>query len=218
MGKVQEHGVVSEQMLYLVRHAQSVFNAEGRMQGHADPPLSSLGEAQTACLLQYFQEMPVHRVYSSPLMRATQTAGPLAASLGLKPELWPDLVELNVGVFSGLTLQEQKEKHPDLWYQWRHAGPGFALPGGESRLVLRKRARRVWHALLRSSLTSHEERVVVVSHGGFLGALLSVALDLPARRMAPFTFFNAAVTQLRFGRDAVRLLRMNDTSHLLSLL
>jgi broad specificity phosphatase PhoE len=164
MAKAQHSGE-----LILIRHAQSEWNALGRWQGHADPPLSPLGRTQAEALAESFGFDRVDALYVSDLRRAVETAMPLAKKLGLEATIDPVFRELDVGRWSGLVREEIEAREPELLREFDSGDPRVRPGGGETRGELRQRARE------RIALVAHEhagERVVVVTHLGFIRALL----------------------------------------------
>ncbi|MEJ5254950.1 MAG: histidine phosphatase family protein [Acidimicrobiales bacterium] len=147
--------------ILLVRHGQSAWNAEGRWQGRADPPLSQLGRLQARHAAARLGEVDV--IIASPLQRAFDTARIIADELGVGPVLpEPDLVERDAGEWSGLTRAEIEER----WPGWIEAGR--RPPGYEDDASVLERATR---ALARIEREHRGANVVVVCHGGIIYAL-----------------------------------------------
>jgi broad specificity phosphatase PhoE len=157
--------------LLVIRHAQSVMNAEGRWQGQADPPLSEAGRTQAKVLARALRESEcgarLARLVTSDLKRAAETAAIVGAALGIEPELCAELRETDVGSWSGLLHGEIEQRHGDNLALWRtgdeHVRPG----GGESRTMVRERAAS---ALLRLR-SEGEGAIAVVTHLGVLRTL-----------------------------------------------
>ena len=152
-------------MIYLMRHGQTVWNTERRMQGRLDSPLTAtgIGQAQAlgALLAEQIEQAP-YRIVSSPLGRAWQTAVIVAHALKASPlglVLEPRLAELAYGHWEGLTLDEIKERHLEAWQHRRADRWNVEAPGGESYA---KVAVRVGAWL---SDVAETERLVVVCHG-----------------------------------------------------
>jgi alpha-ribazole phosphatase len=155
--------------LILIRHAESEWNAAGRWQGHADPPLSHNGLQQVEQLATSLVDLAFDRIFSSDLLRAVQTARPLALSRGLSVETDSAFRELDVGAWSGLKRDEIATRDPKLLAAFETGDPQIRPGGGETRSELRQRARD------RVALIAAEhpgERVVIVTHLGFVRALL----------------------------------------------
>lgn len=149
--------------LLLLRHGQSSWNAEGRWQGWADPPLSPFGEAQARAAAGRLADAGLTAVVSSDLERALRTAAVVAEHLDLPmlpPE--PDLRERDIGDWSGLTTTEIEQGWPGWLTAWR-AGELERPPSGESRAQI---AARVMAVLQR--LSQGDGSVLVVTHGGVI--------------------------------------------------
>lgn len=155
--------------LLLLRHGESEWNAAGRWQGQADPPLSRWGEQQArrACELLAGPEYAISAVVSSDLERAQATAGILASALKVPLSLDPDLREHDVGTWSGLTRSEIEAEWPGAIADWR-SGRLAATPGGERRDAL---VARVKAAVTRISEARPGQTTLVITHGGVIGAL-----------------------------------------------
>lgn len=196
-------------LLYLVRHGESAFNAEQRIQGQLDIPLSPLGERQSRALAAAFRALPpLDALYASPLRRALDTARPIAAALGLDLQLDPRLMEIHAGVFQGLIWPEIERRFPAEAVAWRSQDPDYRLPEGESRADLMQRAQT---ALETIRATGHA-RVGIVAHGGVLSAGLKSLLEIPPRRN-PFVLYNGSINVLEWA-DQVKVIVLNQMDHL----
>ncbi len=156
--------------LLLLRHAQSTWNAEGRWQGRADPPLSEVGQLSCEAIAPYLGD--VGAVFSSPLLRSRQTAQIIARSLGIDQiRANPDLSERNLGEWTGLTRQEVEQNWPG--YLETHRWP----PSAETTDSIRQRAHRGLREIaaqvgLNSDASgAAEAKVLVVTHGGLITAV-----------------------------------------------
>jgi probable phosphoglycerate mutase len=147
--------------LLLLRHAQSTWNANGRWQGHADPPLSELGRRQAVAASARLG--PVDVVLSSPLERARTTAAILADTAGVGPvAVEPELIERDVGEWTGLTRADIEARWPG-WLDRSRRPPGFET---DESLV-----RRALAALTRLATQFADAHVLVVTHGGVISAI-----------------------------------------------
>jgi broad specificity phosphatase PhoE len=153
----------------LIRHAESVWNAEHRWQGHADPPLSPRGIAQTQALCGQLAAERADALVSSDLVRARATAEVLGRALGLTPRTDPRLRELDVGRWAGLTRGEIEACDAEALKRFEAEDPDLRAGGGESRAQIRIRVRRAFRAL---ALEHPGARVIVVTHLGVVRALL----------------------------------------------
>jgi probable phosphoglycerate mutase len=159
---------VSAREIVLIRHAESVWNAEGRWQGQEDPPLSARGLAQADSLVESLRNAGVLRIVTSDLLRARSTAEPLARALGLDPISDPRLRELDVGRWGGRTRQEIAARDADLLARFDSGDPDARAGGAESLALLRARARAALRELCASVPGG---RLALVTHLGWLRAV-----------------------------------------------
>ncbi|MFM8436396.1 MAG: histidine phosphatase family protein, partial [Planctomycetia bacterium] len=161
---------------FLVRHGESVYNVEERVQGQADVSLSDLGRRQAAALATWAHAIPadeaIDEIWSSPLVRARETAEAMAAALGLPLLIEDRLAELHAGVFQGHLWADLEAAFPAEVAQWRSGDVHFAIPAGESRADLAARGRAALEALAERPV----RRMIVVAHGGVLTAALGSLL------------------------------------------
>ncbi|NDV12262.1 histidine phosphatase family protein [Crenobacter caeni] len=183
----------------LVRHGETDWNVERRLQGHLDIPLNANGHAQAARLADALKGQRFDALVASDLARTRQTAAPLSAALGLPISLDAHWRERHYGALQGLTLDEAPSLAPEPWRAYREREIAHPLEGGES---LADFAGRV-HAALEGVERGHAgRRVLVVCHGGVLDIVWRIAsaepLDTPRKVAIP----NAALNTLshRAGR------------------
>jgi probable phosphoglycerate mutase len=206
---------------YLVRHGQSTSNVEERVQGQEDVPLSPLGEQQAATVAEWAAgidaESTIAEVWSSPLLRARDTAAAIARRLHLPLRIADDLAELHAGIFQGHLWADLEARFPEAVARWRSGDAEYCIPGGESRAGLAARGRGALERLAARDVPS----MVIVAHGGILTAALGSLLGpshpvLAAAAMRPFTklpaLANASVSMLEWPGPL--LCRFNDTAHL----
>ena len=160
--------------LYLIRHAESEWNAAGRWQGQANPPLSARGREQSRVLAEHFPDVDVRRVVSSDLVRARETATPFAERFGVELEIDPALREMDVGSWSGRTREEIAEAEPGALERYYEGAVGWT--GGETFEEHELRCAAVTQELV--SLDT-DGVVVAVTHGGTLRAILRTLLEIP---------------------------------------
>lgn len=201
-------------LLYCIRHGETTYNAEGRIQGQFDTQLSPLGVRQAAAIAKALAAEPIEAVIASPLARAWNTAQPLAAALGLSPLADDRLKELNAGVFQNLLPSEMAEQYPEATARWMTHDPDFEIPGGESRRQLMVRGTEALLDVLRSGRKS----AAIVAHGGLLTAAFKGLLGIPAER-SPFMLYNGSISLLQLSGSGatngqVRMLVLNRIDHL----
>ena len=170
-------------IILLARHGQSDWNATRRWQGHADRPLTEKGRAQARALAARLEHIELDAVYSSDLRRASETAVEVARAQGLQVVEYPELREVDVGSWSGLTREEAEARFPVGFTRWREGYPGW--DDGESYEAMTDRVLGTMHGVA----SGHKDgRVLVVSHGGPIRAIHAAALHLDIhayRRLRP---------------------------------
>jgi broad specificity phosphatase PhoE len=159
--------------ILLARHGESDWNHSKRWQGFADRPLTDLGRQQAAELARRLEDTELDAVYSSDLQRARETAEIVAQTKGLTVETTPDLREVDVGSWSGLTRAEAEARYPELYARWLRGGEGWE--DGETYEQL---GERVIRAVRRIAQAHGGERVLVVAHGGTIRAIHAAALGI----------------------------------------
>ena len=201
--------------LYLVRHGQSAGNAEGRFGGHSPTPLSQLGVQQAGLTAQILAKENINAIYTSDLLRAVQTAEPLAKLLDLPIIKTSAFRERNVGVLEGKTFDESKEEFPNDYYALVNRNVHHVITEGESYRHLLRRAT----GALREILNIHRgERVAVFSHTGaicFMTLYLLGAIHRKTQTTPWLVTSNCGINRFEIrGRNNVRVLALNDTRHL----
>lgn len=195
----------------LIRHGETVWNRERRMQGHSDSPLSAKGLRQAIQLAQRMKEFEFTALYSSDSGRASETARFIADVTGHPLIVEPRLRERHFGLFEGLTGPEMQEQHPAAYVSFKGRDAEYVVPGGESARAFRDRAL----ACLTEIATRHaNELVVVVTHGLVCDVAYRAAygLDLMARR--DFELVNAGINVFRLDGTAWRCELWGDAGHL----
>lgn len=195
-------------ILYCVRHGESQYNAEKRIQGQTNVGLSSLGRRQAEAVATALAGFPIEAVFSSPLARAFDTAGPIARRHGLSVQTDDRLKEIHAGIFQGLLWSEIEKSHPQEAKRWIAQEPDFQIPAGESRRALMARGK----AALETIRETGQRQVVVVAHGGVLTAAFKALLEIPAENN-PFSLFNGSINRLDW-KSRLKLVTLNEMQHL----
>jgi broad specificity phosphatase PhoE len=190
--------------VYLARHGESDWNAENRFQGQIDRPLTERGRAQADGLASELADTPLEAVYASPLRRALETAEIVAAPRELRAVALPELQEIDVGAWAGLSRSEVASRFPDAFRRWIDGGEGWE--DGETYDAMSERVL----AGIRSIADEHPEgNVLVVSHGGPIRAVhaAAAAMDVrayralhrvePNARLSVVTVESGEITRLR---------------------
>lgn len=195
--------------VYLIRHGQTAWNAEGRWQGFEAVPLNRLGDAQAQALAAAWTA-PLSSIHTSDLLRARQTAEILGQTLGLPVHTDERLRELNLGVFQGLTFEEIKQRYPAEVEAMRADYMNYAVPSGESRRALQARAAAALEDIL---AREPGPGTALVSHGGTLKVLL-FRLFGETPELRGLRMDNTAVTTLERQNGRWRLVELASTAHL----
>ena len=159
--------------ILLARHGETDWNAERRWQGHSDRPLNERGWAQARALAERLDATRLEAVYSSDLRRARDTATAVADRQGVELRMMPELREVDVGTWAGLTKADVEREHPEAFARWR---AGYAA--WEDGETYEEMSERVVPAVLRIAETHPDAPVLVVSHGGCIRAIHAAALGL----------------------------------------
>ena len=185
-------------ILYLARHGETDWNAEHRWQGHADPPLNATGRRQARRMADELSGRGIEAVYSSDLRRALETATIAGERLGLDVRTDERLREVDVGEWSGLTMAEVEERHPEAAARRRAGGLGW-----ERGETFESMGARVGEAVLAIAAAHPDGRVLVVSHGGPIRMLRRSAGYPPG---APALVGNCEVGEIAVRREQIRWL------------
>ena len=148
--------------LCLIRHGQTDWNLEGRYQGQSDVPLNEKGLEQAKSLIEKLKGQTFAAIYSSDLMRAQQTAEPIANMLGIPIQIEPRLREINQGEWEGVLVDDIRARYAEIWSKRTVDPANVRPPGGET---VREVATRVYAALDDVSRLFPTESVIIVSHG-----------------------------------------------------
>lgn len=198
-------------IIYITRHGETEWNAEGRIQGHTDVALSSRGQEQARMLARRLAGIQIDAVYSSDLKRAAETARVAVGERDVPLSFTPDLREYNKGVFEGLTADEYREAYPHLYEASMANDLDFAPPNGETIRETSVRLDRIFQQVRQQHM---DQNVLVVGHGGSLRAGLVSLLELPLEANWKFVMHNCSLTVVRTYPNNSVLHLYNDTSHI----
>lgn len=197
--------------LVLIRHGETEWNRDRRIQGHTDIGLSEIGHEQARRLSARLAREPIQAVYSSDLARARETAEPLAAALALPLRTTPLFREVGFGVWEGLTVTEVEAGWPNEYAAWRSDSVRYRPPDGERIEELQCRSL----AGVTEILAAHPgETVAIVGHGGSVKSILCGLMGFPMSLWRRLRMDNTAVSRILFGPLGPTLTLYNDTCHL----
>ena len=194
-----------------IRHGETAWNRDTRIQGHIDIPLNERGHWQARRAAEALRDEPIAAVYSSDLARAHATAQAIAAPRGLPVHTHAGLRERHFGRFEGKTWTEIETGWPEEALAWRKRVPEFAPEGGENLLTLRERIAQTVHEL---AARHPGEQVVMVAHGGVLDVLYRLATGQDIQAPRTWTLDNAGINRLLWTPDCLTLVGWADIDHL----
>ena len=194
-----------------VRHGETAWNVDTRIQGHLDIALNDTGHWQARQVARALADEPLAAVYTSDLQRAHATAQAIAQASGAPLVAEPGLRERSFGELEGRPFAEIEAGLPEQARRWRQRDPHFAPTGGETLVQLRERIAATTHRL---AAQHTEQLIVLVAHGGVLDMLyrLATGLDLQAPRTWLVT--NASINRLLWTPQGLTLVGWADTQHL----
>lgn len=202
--------------LIIVRHGETAWNAVRRLQGHIDTPLNDEGRRQAQAVARSLAASGASRVVSSDLMRARDTAMPIAQVLGLPLQIEPLLRERAFGAFEGLAYDEIESHFPQAFVQWQARELHARYPAGERAAeTLAELAERVG-SVLEGLVGAPGEKVIVVSHGGFLDCAYRLATGMAMQAPRNFDVKNASINRFGWKPDGggLHLLEWGLVEHL----
>src|SRR6266700_3451333 len=177
------HSNLAPSRLLLVRHGQSTWNADRRIQGQLDPPLSERGVAQACGLAERLTGHRLAGFYCSDLTRARQTARLIGRSVEAEPVPEPGLREIMLGEWEGKTREDLVAGYPELWARWAAEPDWDIVPGGEGAGPF---AGRVLATMGRLRERHPNGDLLCVTHGGVIHVALLDVLARPSRGIFPF--------------------------------
>lgn len=197
--------------LCLVRHGETEWNTQRRIQGQTDIALNAMGMRQAEAAGRWLKQARIQALYSSDLQRAWTTAGCIGAALGLVPQPVPELRERRYGIFEGLTYAEAKVKHPAGYAAFERRDPDYDFDTGES---LRAMFERVSGKLKALAAAHVGENVVVVLHGGVLDIANRFVRGNSLEAARDFLIPNAGLNWIAYTGREWRIESWGETAHL----
>jgi alpha-ribazole phosphatase len=197
--------------VYLIRHGEVVLAETRRFIGHLDVALSERGERQCAAQARHLGAVTLDAIFTSDLLRARRSGDIIAAPHGLTPSTVPELREMAMGRWEGLTTDEIQSREPEAFAAWMARIGEFPFPEGESVVAL---AARAWPAFEAIAAAHAGGAIAVVAHGGTNRALLCRALGLPLDRILAFGQDYGALSILKGVNGAWSLTRLNQPAML----
>jgi probable phosphoglycerate mutase len=194
-----------------IRHGETAWNVDTRIQGQLDISLNDKGRWQAAQAGRALASESMDAVVSSDLSRAYETALAVAQPHGLTVQIDHALREREFGDFQGKTFAEIEAQHPEQALLWRKRVPDFAPQGGESLMVFRERVVQCLHRIVAQFPSQH---VVIVSHGGVMDVIYREATGLDLQAPRSWQLGNASINRVLWNGEHFSLVGWSDTSHL----
>jgi probable phosphoglycerate mutase len=176
-----------------------------------DPPLSPRGLAQARELALRLAGHRLAGFYCSDLLRARQTAEPIARALGLAPVLEPALREIGLGAWEGKSREELLREYPEQWAAWVREPSWDLIPGGEGAQAFERRVGRILGEILDRHPAGD---VLCVTHGGVIQVALLSVVGRRSHGQFPFRIDNASLSVIQWAGDQAAITAVNDTCHL----
>lgn len=204
-------GLDSVTTVLAVRHGETAWNRESRIQGHLDIPLSPLGLAQAQRLAQALAGEPLDAIYASDLGRARQTAAAVAERVGLPVLEDAGLRERGFGCFEGLSWSEIESRWPEQALRWKRRDPDFGAEGGER---LQDFYARAVGTVERLAQDHPGQTLLIVAHGGVMDCLYRAGRRLALEAPRSWTLGNASINRLLYTPAGLSVVGWNDDLHL----
>lgn len=197
--------------LYLVRHGQTDWNADGRLQGHSDRPLDTVGRIQASAVASRLSTVSLDAIYASDLSRAQTTARAIALYHNLPVTTDIRLREVGYGRWEGRRMSDLAQQYPEAVAGWRADPPTYFPPGAERPEDVQARVAGFVEDM---RALPDDQQVLVVAHGGSLRMLLSIVSPWPDGRGPRAVMHTASLSKVRLSKDRSMVLMLDDCSHL----
>ncbi|HPC37739.1 MAG TPA: alpha-ribazole phosphatase [Exilispira sp.] len=198
-------------LIYLIRHGETKWNLDFKVQGKKDVPLNENGISQANILAKYFENKDIDMIYSSNLMRAKETANIIAKKLNKNVQIVEDLQEINFGVWEGYYWEDIKIEYKDFLKRWENDLENIPVPEGESYGQVQKRVYKAFNQII--SKHDRSSNIIIVSHGVSIKVLIAKILDIPIRNLRKFSMDNASISIVEYNEE-LKVISINNTFHL----
>ena len=201
---------MKETEIILIRHGETEWNSQLRMQGHSNSALSEVGRGQIQALGEWMKNVSFDHIYSSDSLRARETAEAITQYSGDTLQFDQRIREKNLGVFEGLTSIEASEQHPEIYRLFKTGGANYVIDEGESTQQVLDRALEFIEEI---RFKHPEQRVVMVTHGGFVKVLMKHTLGISIDGPTSFLIKNTGIFGLVWNEKWM-VSQMGGVSHL----
>ena len=204
--------------ILLIRHGETDWNAERRLQGHLDIPLNAHGERQAAALGQTLLDEPLDAIIASDLRRAWQTAEAIAAPRGMTVSIDPGLRERCFGAFEGLRYDEINSVYPEAYAAWQARDLDARYPRGvhaaETMREFFARAVGAVGTIARLASSGHHRKIAIVTHGGVLECAYRAAHGVDLAQARDFEVKNASINRVQWNGAGMQVIGWAEVAHL----
>ena len=204
---------MKETEIILIRHGETEWNSQLRMQGHSNSALSAVGRGQIQALGKWMKNVSFDHIYSSDSLRARQTAEAITQYSGDTLQFDQRIREKNLGVFEGLTSIEARERHPEIYRLFKTGGSNYVIDEGESTQQVLDRA---FEFIEEIRFRHPEQRVVMVTHGGVVRVLMRHILGISIDSPSSFLIKNTGIFRLVWNEKWL-VSQMGGVPHLVKL-
>ncbi len=194
-----------------VRHGETAWNADSRIQGYIDIPLNDTGRWQARRLADALAYEALDVIYASDLSRAFETAQAVARVQGRPVNVEPLLRERHFGAFQGRVFKDIEQQLPEQAERWRKRDPDFSPEGGESLRVFYERC---VGAAERLAAAHPGQTLALVAHGGVMDCLYRAALRIDLQAPRSWQLGNASINRLLYTEQGFTVVGWSDTAHL----
>jgi probable phosphoglycerate mutase len=194
-----------------IRHGETLWNVDSRIQGHLNIGLNDTGRWQAERLGMALKDEPIAAIYASDLSRAHDTALAVSRHTGVPVQPEPGLRERSFGEFEGRTFAEIETELPEQAKRWRQRDPTFTPGGGESLLMLET---RILSVIARLAAQHPGEQIALFAHGGVMDILYRAATRLDLQAARTWTLGNTAINRLLWSPEGFSLVGWADVQHL----
>ncbi len=204
-------------IIYLIRHGETDWNIDLKVQGQKDIPLNDNGINQAQILSDYFENIPIEAIYSSNLIRAYETAKIISKKISKDIIVIPQLQEINMGQWEGNLWDDLKIEYKDFIHNWENNLENIPIPDGESYGQVQKRILKAF----RKIVDNHDlnSQIIIVSHGIAIKVLISYLIGLGIQNVHRFSIDNASISIIEVNdkecnKKIFKLKSLNNTFHL----
>lgn len=201
--------------ILLIRHGETDWNAEKRLQGHLDIGLNAEGERQARALGLALLDEPLGAIYASDLQRAKSTAQAIAVPRGMTVLIDAGLRERCYGAFEGLRHVDIGERYPQAFADWRAREIDARYPDGANQAeTLREFSARVLRAINAIAVSGQHKKIAIVTHGGVLECVYREAKGIGYGSPRDFDILNASINRIVWNGDCLQVVGWSDVTHL----